>query len=196
MRIYRYGLASLVLAIVIAFGSCTQDDAPEPQAPFAAFSYTSTRVFPVNVQFTNTSTSGLPVTSFAWDFGDGQNSAVQNPLHAYAAAGAYTIRLIQQYTGGTRDTATMVLNLSPTGPSGTSSRTGAASFVFSINGSYATTFTNNSDNATSYSWDFGDGTHSTTPHPVKNFTAPGTYHVVLTAERAGNTDTCSANINF
>jgi PKD repeat protein len=196
MRIYRHGPASLLLAIIVAFGSCTPDDSPEPEAPFAAFSYTSSRIFPVNVQFTNTSTSGLPATSFAWDFGDGQNSAVQNPSHSYAAAGAYSIRLIQQYTDGTRDTAIMVLNLTPTGPSGTSSRTGAASFVFSINGSYAATFTNNSANATSYSWDFGDGTHSTSPHPVKNFAAPGTYHVILTASRTGASDTCSATITF
>ena len=42
-------------------------------------------------------------------------------------------------------------------------------------------FTNNSANASSYVWDFGDGTTSTDANPAHNYTALGTYTVVLTA---------------
>lgn len=42
----------------------------------------------------NSSTSGGPITSWAWDFGDGGTSALQNPVsHDYAGAGTYTVRL-------------------------------------------------------------------------------------------------------
>ena len=37
---------------------------------------------PLSVAFTDTST-GLP-ESWAWDFGDGNTSAVQNPVHEYS----------------------------------------------------------------------------------------------------------------
>jgi hypothetical protein len=50
------------------------------------------------------------------------------------------------------------------------------------------TFINASENADSFSWDFGDGTSSTLINPVKTYTT-GTYTVVMTAENdRGDTD--------
>ena len=50
------------------------------------------------------------------------------------------------------------------------------------------TFINASENAVSYSWDFGDGSSSALINPVNTY-ATGTYTVVLTAENeAGSTD--------
>lgn len=43
------------------------------------------------VQFTDASPNA---TSWSWDFGDGNTSSVQNPLHTYAADGVYTVTLI------------------------------------------------------------------------------------------------------
>jgi PKD repeat protein/subtilisin-like proprotein convertase family protein len=43
------------------------------------------------------------------------------------------------------------------------------------------TFTNTSQNAVSYFWDFGDGNTSTAINPVHTYTAPGAYMVTLTA---------------
>jgi len=42
-------------------------------------------------------------------------------------------------------------------------------------------FTNNSANASSYLWDFGDGTTSTDANPAHNYATLGTYTVTLTA---------------
>jgi len=42
-------------------------------------------------------------------------------------------------------------------------------------------FTNTSTNATSYSWDFGDGTTSTALNPLHTFNSPGLYTVTLVA---------------
>jgi PKD repeat protein len=42
-------------------------------------------------------------------------------------------------------------------------------------------FVNNSTNATSYLWDFGDGTTSTEQGPTHVYTLPGTYQLKLTA---------------
>lgn len=53
----------------------------------------------VATQFTDLSTSGTPITSWTWDFGDGTAllsgstaGTYQNPSHVYAAAGIYTVQ--------------------------------------------------------------------------------------------------------
>ena len=53
-------------------------------------------------QFTSTSTtnpSGQQISSYQWNFGDGQTSNQQNPSHQYATAGTYTVTL-NVSTGG------------------------------------------------------------------------------------------------
>ncbi len=46
-----------------------------------------------NISFIDQSTSTENIVSWLWDFGDGSTSTVQNPEHAYAEAGTYTICL-------------------------------------------------------------------------------------------------------
>ncbi len=63
-----------------------------PVAPVANFSANDvTPTVSQNVTFTDMST-GNP-TSWAWNFGDGNNSTLQNPVHAYTAGGTYTVTL-------------------------------------------------------------------------------------------------------
>lgn len=47
-------------------------------------------------------------------------------------------------------------------------------------------FTNFSQNATTYSWNFGDGNTSTEENPTHVFAAAGSYTVVLTAKNAAD----------
>ena len=42
------------------------------------------------LNFTNNSLNGI---SYYWDFGDGNNSQLQDPVHTYSAGGAYTVTL-------------------------------------------------------------------------------------------------------
>ncbi len=48
----------------------------------------------VPIQFTDTS-NGMPDT-WLWDFGDGDTSTEQNPVHTYTAVGTYTVTLTAQ----------------------------------------------------------------------------------------------------
>lgn len=47
-----------------------------------------------NIQFTNTSQSGLnSIVSYLWDFGDGNSSSLASPQHTYSQPGTYTVQL-------------------------------------------------------------------------------------------------------
>lgn len=50
------------------------------------------------------------------------------------------------------------------------------------------TFTNTSEDADTYQWDFGDGTFSTLKDPVKTFMNDGSYEIALTATNAGGSN--------
>ena len=68
-------------------------------APVANFTADKTSgVAPLSVNFTSTSTGSI--TSYAWIFGDGTTSGLQNPTHSYAAAGSYNVSLTVSGSAG------------------------------------------------------------------------------------------------
>lgn len=70
----------------------------------------------------------------------------------------------------------------------------AADFSFEKN-DFTVSFTNASNNATSYTWDFGDGNSSTDENPTHTYAAEGTYEVVLVAsDDNGNSDTKTSSV--
>jgi PKD repeat protein len=56
--------------------------------PFADFTFAASGT---KVTFTNAS---LNVVTYAWDFGDGASSTDTDPVHTFAAAGTYTVKLV------------------------------------------------------------------------------------------------------
>ena len=58
----------------------------------------------------------------------------------------------------------------------------------------AISFTNASENADSFSWNFGDGTTSVEQNPAKTYTVPGIYTVTLTAVGPGGTGRFSSDL--
>jgi hypothetical protein len=61
--------------------------------------------------------------------------------------------------------------------------------ILQNNGSFVIQFLNNSSNATSYAWDFGDGTSSQETNPSHLYNAGGNYTVTLTATNGDCVDT-------
>ncbi|MDX1651092.1 MAG: PKD domain-containing protein [Brumimicrobium sp.] len=55
-----------------------------------------------SIQFTNTSAGNT--NSWLWDFGDGNFSTDQFPVHTYSSSGSYTVMLVVQNLGGCSDT--------------------------------------------------------------------------------------------
>jgi gliding motility-associated-like protein len=102
----------------------------------------------------NTYSANSPM-QWNWDFGDGSNGYVQNPVHAYNAAGNYTAQLTVTSNHGCIDSATKVVTVNPL-PEINISTTNPDSCT-----THCVTFVSNSTIATGninqYVWSFGNG---------------------------------------
>ena len=137
---------------------------PEIAPPTAMF--TSVTYGGYNVQFINESLGNVPILS--WDFGDGFTSNEWSPIHTYATAGTYEVRLSVSNGGGSDYFVESVVTVDPAP---------VIDFDFAIGG-YTTYFTNLS-NTRDYLWDFGDGVTSTARDPKHLYAATGSYTVTL-----------------
>lgn len=133
-------------------------------------------VVPLDVQFTNNTTGNSPL-QFNWDFGDGNSSTQQDPLHTYTALGVYSVTLsvIDAYGCSADTTIPGMINISDV----------TASFITSTG--YMTLcpnqvfqFINTSGNSTVY-WDFGNGATSIISNPWMIYPNPGIFNVTLIA---------------
>ncbi len=161
---------------------------PSVTVPLASFSASSlSGTAPLQVSFTDSST-GSP-TSWNWDFGDGASSTEQNPTHTYSAPGTYTATLTASNGNGTSSTSAVITVLQPVLPVADFS-----SSVSSGNAPLTVQFTDLSQNAAAWNWDFGDGASSTEQNPSHTYSTAGTYTVTLEASNANGTDSKSSTI--
>ncbi|WP_048139886.1 MULTISPECIES: PKD domain-containing protein [unclassified Methanosarcina] len=160
------------------------------QTPVASFnSNVTSGNAPLNVLFTDTST-GTP-TAWSWNFGDGTNSAVQNPVHKYSSAGTYTVTLtVTNAAGSNTLTKTSYISVGTE-----AAQTPVAEFLASPTSGNApldVTFTDSSTGTpTAWNWNFGDGTTSTDQNPKHTYSTAGAYTVTLTATNAAGSNTAT-----
>jgi gliding motility-associated-like protein len=124
----------------------------------------------------NFSDNSAQTVAWFWDFGDGGTSTLQTPAHVYNSAGNYTVTLVATTSSGCTDTATFINYISVGSLE--------AGFDYSATISCApvvAVFQDQSVNADSLVWNFGDGSGSTLNTPVHVYTQPGTYFIELTA---------------
>jgi gliding motility-associated-like protein len=79
--------------------------------PVADFSFRDT-CDGVSIVLSDLSIPGFGViTNWNWDFGDGNNSPLQNPTHLYSTHGSYSVRLIVTNSTGCQDTVVKTLTI-------------------------------------------------------------------------------------
>lgn len=152
------------------------------EGPEALFSTNTSGCNSVN--FTNSSTNS---TSYNWSFGDGTNSTSSSPNHTYTNSGNYTVTLIAN-NGSCSDTLTQIVSV-----------TGnvIANFNASVSNCSSTILIqNNSTNASSYTWQWGNGQQSSGPQTSYTYSIPGVYTITLIASDGNCTDTVTQNINI
>ena len=123
-----------------------------------------------------TSINGRVIESYAWDFGNGQTSALQSDTAIYATEGDYPVSLTLTTTDGCVYPLQNTVSISPSPVAAFSSNWDEPSNVVS--------FTNESTISSGtidlYTWDFGSGT-SDLQNPDFTFPVPDYYNVTLTA---------------
>jgi PKD repeat protein len=185
LRQLLYSLLALIL-----FSTCSLEKVEDPggncaNPPFSAFTPDKlSGNAPLIVVFDNNSTGA---NSYHWIFSAGATSTLPEPTHTFTAAGTYSVSLIATAANGCKDTSVVNITVNPAGP------VPVASFTITNGGCIApcqVVFTNTSTDATSFEWDFGDGSPvATTGNPTHTFELPGDYLVKLTAIGTGGTDT-------
>lgn len=110
--------------------------------------------------------AGGSITSYAWNFGNGQSAAGVDVTHAYSTPGSYTVTLtVTDNCGATASDAAVVTvtssnpcsnNVPPTANAGPDRQVAAGAPV-NFNGSGST---DPNGNITEYWWNFGDGNYT------------------------------------
>ncbi|MCC7399903.1 MAG: PKD domain-containing protein [Chitinophagaceae bacterium] len=154
--------------------------------PVANFSFPNICLPVGAAQFTDQSTisdgtQGL--FSYSWNFGDASpNSTIKDPLHNYSGAGPYNVTLtVTSNNGCITDTSRAVNTIFPE-PIAAFNAPSEICFGAALNFSDLSTVSGGT--VSQWSWDFGDGTSSSSQNPVKNYSSPGTYTIKLSVTSA------------
>ncbi|MEY3242062.1 MAG: hypothetical protein RIR11_3501 [Bacteroidota bacterium] len=169
------GIYTVTLISTNGCGSTTTTATITVSTPFL-LGYTAINTngcVPLAVSFQNLSTPNA--VNFFWEFPGGtpSTSTEQNPTVFYETMGLFNVTLkatsILGDTGTLAATDYIIVNDVP-----------SASFMVQTD-ELTVTFSNTSQNATSYLWKFGDGTTSTLANPTHTYLVAGTYTVSLEA---------------
>lgn len=166
-----YGCSDSITRSISITGNQTRFNAPASSCPGKP------------IQFENIS-DPIP-DNVEWDFGDGTMSFELNPLKVYTTPGTYTVKLTTHYADceGTA-TKTITITNPPTIDFTSNNR-------ISCVAPHTVQFQAQAPGATSWVWDFGDGTTSTEQNPSHTYTEFGTYDVRLTTVGA---DSCQGTV--
>lgn len=123
-------------------------------------------------------------SAYLWTFGDGDSSTSANPYHVYQTPGVYTVSLTTWMPNGgceihIPDFQTFIIDgLNP-------------GFTYTVSPCppYVVNFTDTTNGAVSWSWNFGDGGTSNAQNPSHTYSDPGNYNVTLTATSSGGCPT-------
>jgi uncharacterized protein (TIGR02145 family) len=187
-RAYATGLAGTVYGNQIVF---TTEPAPLDNKPVAQFTAELTTITEGEfVQFFDLSTNDP--TEWYWDFGDGDISESQDPIHQYLEPGQYTVELTARNVFGA-DTEIKFNFIT----------VDSASFAPIIDFTVSSTlvkagqnvlFTDNSLNyPAGWMWNFGDGQTSTLQNPMHAYSSAGIFSVTLAASNSKGSNSTTIN---
>jgi len=147
-----------------------------PGPPTARFTFTCNGLA---CSFDGSSSSAQSGASYTWDFGDGTAGNGVTASHTYASAGTYAVKLIVADGYGTSSvsqavTVSEIVN-------------SVARFTKSCSNRTCSFNASTSSNATSYSWNFGDGATATGVTTSHKFARNSTNTVTLTTQPGNST---------
>jgi PKD repeat protein len=144
---------------------------------------------PLAVNFSVTATGGTGAYGYAWNFGDGGSSTLQNPSHTYSTPGQYAG--VITVTSGTQTQSCTTSTISVTCPDLVVACTGPTSGKMGVAVTFSCSASGGSGTYT-YDWDFGDGTtHSTSQNPSHVYQSAGTWNPKVTVKSCDTSKLCT-----
>ncbi len=141
---------------------------------------------PLDVAFSDQSTSDNTIVSWQWNFGDGGTSAQQDPTHTYLDSGIYNVTLTVTDNKGCSKSLTLNnyirAGIKPVVNFSSSDSINCHPLLIDF-------YDNSSSLADEWHWDFGDGGTSDAENPSYSYTDTGFFDVQLIAEFYGCSDT-------
>jgi gliding motility-associated-like protein len=157
--------------------------------PVAAFTSDQYLCLGTATDFTNQSNISTNEQLFyAWDFGDTNSSAIQDPSHTYGNFGTFNAQLIVTTNNACADTATAPQNIYaiPTAGIVPDNATGCEPLTVNYTGQGNVGL----GAITAYNWDLGNGTTSALQNPTKIYPTANTYNVSLIVEAGDVNNYC------
>ncbi|TFH12905.1 PKD domain-containing protein, partial [Candidatus Bathyarchaeota archaeon] len=199
------GTYTVTILVVDAVGETDTDTAtctvaqskPKPPIAEANGPYSGSINHPIQFTSNGSTDPDGEITQYQWDFGDGQYSNEESPIHSYPIEGLYLVKLTVYDVNGleSSDTTTSTINqpkpsinpsniiLSNIKPvaegNGPYSGIEMQSIVFNSTGSY-----DPDGKILEYHWDFDDNETSTDSQPIHIYETTGLYNVILTVTDA------------
>ncbi len=151
----------------------------------ANFSFSQPNCAGQNIVFTDNS-SGTGLNHY-WDFGANASPATASGVGphnvTFTNTGINTVQLIvNNVSGSDTNSQNLLIDTLPEG-----------NFIWSTNLD-TVSFINQSSNASSYSWDFGDGNTDNSFQPTHVYASPGIYTVTLTVNNGCGPNTISKDV--
>ena len=132
------------------------------------------------------SSSGNP-THYDWNFGDGSDSHLRNPQHAYNDPGTYTVTLsVLNDLYSDKMTKKNYITVKEKECSPIASFRVAKTKI--LTGTSVSFIDCSTGVPNSWFWDFGDGSFSTEKNPLHTFESPGRYNVLLKVSNSVGSD--------
>jgi len=160
---------------------------PEGEAPVADFTASRTSIKKgESIQFTDISTNNP--TSWLWTFSDGQTSNLQNPTKQFNTVGtiSVTLKASNSFSNDTK-TITNYITVSETGTAPVANF--RVTYRNPSKGQNIQFYDESTNSPTSWLWNFGDGTTSSSKNPSKTYNSTGNFTVSLKASNSFGNDT-------
>ncbi|TVQ86139.1 MAG: PKD domain-containing protein [Bacteroidetes bacterium] len=116
------------------------------------------------------------IIEWAWDFGDGNFSFQQNPVHLYDSPGSYIVNLTTTTSSTCSNSVSLPVEVNDTAQVFFSNRLACINTPIAFENLSTIP---ESTTAISWLWDFGDGAQNATQNPVHQYENPGYYEVSL-----------------
>jgi PKD repeat protein len=173
----KAGLFTIILTAKNIINGCVASASKNVKinkAPVAAFSIPDNNACqPLRITFLNETSGG---DYYKWDFGNGNKSIDINGKQVFTEPGIFNITLTATNVVGCIDTASRKINVNPRPVSAFKSSSLQTCFP-----PVDIKFSNLSEGADDYKWDFGNGMFSKDTNPAITYTAYGDYTVNLIA---------------